>query len=514
MDVDGYYHNLVQSARLRITPFSFIVWGLSVVLGFVLLLYLGLWALLIPVIGLAIGLPIPGYGPPHRWALIEWENRAQWRRDHGDMLVPALGEEPDSPPGKIERTEVVYATVRQRVNDEQAVGLLPVLTDDDREFLTVPIRLGGAAQYYLAEDPDGRYEWDLTWMESMSHALGVTREKDLQVAFTHIHRPSNIEPVLNYARRRAARGLFAASDEDSVEGRAATNLANRIDLIDGGAAGDARDYVFVRTPWPTRYGKKTSLEDADSFRRSSLYRTIQEVVGAYVENGVDAGFLAPSEVQPTWDYFWRVADSDKVHLYEERDRELDSLHVGEEAESEDQPELDKGISITASPPGTPCWINYNGTIFMGGYATAVRQPKASSGFRRRVVLSDDTFYAFTLYCEANLRSAEEKKARERERASKLLSGENLLERGLSNPREGERHNRIIERRQQLAQAGNRVSDDYKLFSLGASSIEEAQARWDDMVTQFASLYTIVPVTNRNDLEDLLLAQWGLRFKRD
>lgn len=513
MDAHGYYHNVVQSARIRVGPFSWVVWALGILLSVVTLPTLGFMSFVFALIGLVIGLPIPDVGPPHKWMMLEWERRAQWRRDEGRMLVNALSEEPDSPPSKIERTEVVYATVEKRVGDKIVAQAFPILTDDDREYATVPIRLHGAAESYLSSDPDGRYEWDLSWFEAMAEALGITKEKDLQVAFSHFHRPGNMEHAISHVGKRGADDVFAAPD-GSVKGQLADNVTERIDMVDGGSAGDARDYVFVRTPWPTRLGRTLSLEDSDSFKRSALFRTVQRTVQAYIDNDVSASFLPASEVQQNWDYVWRVQDSDKIHMYEERDKELTSIarKVDPDSVAEQLP-LDKGVSITAPKHGEPGWINYNGTTFIAGIAKKPRQAAVPSGFRSHIVLSDDTYYGFTAYVEARLRSVEETKAREKERFSKV-SPDNPLERGLSDPKGGERLERIRQRRQDLASTGNRVAHYYLLVSVAAGSLTEATYRWDDLVTQMAPIYTIERLNARDDIEDVLLAQWGLRFKRD
>jgi hypothetical protein len=513
VDAHGYYHNVVQSARIRVGVFSWVVWALGFMLAVATLPSLGLKAFVFALIGLVIGLPIPDVGPPHKWIALEWERRAQWKRDQGRMLVNPLSEEPDSPPSKIERTEVVYATVERRSGDALVAQAFPILTDDDREFATVPIRLNGAAESYLASDPDGRFEWDLTWFESMAEALGVTKEKDLQVAFSHFHRPANMELAIDHVRKRGAPDVFSAPD-GSVKGQLADNVVDRIEMVDGGSAGDARDYVFVRTPWPSRIGRSLSLEDSESFKRSTLFRTVSRTVQAYVDNDVSASFLPAPEVQQNWDYVWRVQDSDKIHMYEERDKELVSIAKRLDADSvNEQLPLDKGVSITASQPGDPGWINYNGTTFIVGLVKKPRQAVVPSGFRGHIVLSDDTYYGFTVYVEAKLRSVEETKAREKERFTKV-SPDNPLERGLSDPKGGERLERIRQRRQDLASTGNRVAHYYMFVSVAAGSLTEATYRWDDLVTQMAPIYTIERFDARDDIEDALLAQWGLRFKRD
>ena len=513
MDAHGYYHNVVQSARIRVGVFSWFMWGSGLILTVITLPTLGLTAFVFAVVGLALGAPIPDVGPPHKWLMMEWNRRNQWNRDQGKMLVTPLDDEPDTPPCKIERTEVVYATVERRVEDSMVAQAFPVLTDDDREYATVPIRLTGASQAYMASDPDGRYEWDLAWFEAMAEALGVTKEKDLQVAFSHFHRPSNMEPAISHARKRGAADVFSAPD-GSLKAQLADNVVERIEMVDGGSAGDTRDYVFVRTPWPSRVGRALSVEDSESFKRSSLYRTVSRTVQAYIDLDVPARFLHSAEVQRDWDYFYRVGDSDKIHMYEERDKELAQIARSLNADSvSDQLPLDKGVSITSSKPGDPGWINYNGTTFITGYVKKPRAATVPSGFRGHIVLSDDTYYGFTTYVEAKLRSVEETKTREKERFTKIRP-DNPLEHGLSDPNAGEQLRRIQQRRYELANTGNRVAHFYMIVSVAAATLTEATYRWDDLVTQMAPLYTIERLNQRDDIEDALLSQWGLRFKRD
>ena len=511
----GFSHRTVQDRKQRIGLYSWIVWVVGLAALIASIFTIGLIGVVLAVITIATGTPIPNVGPPHAWVQRELERRQQWRRDRGMMMAPPLNSSDDDEPCKIVRVQVVNARVEEKDEDtgDTVDNFLPVLTTEERDHATIALRLPGAGENWLKEDHYGKYMIELGFFELISAALGVTTVDDLHVAFTRVHRPPNREVAFGHAHRRGNPEILDPVDDDSVEGRLARNLAERIDRVYD-QAGSSEEYCFVRTRWPTRLGRKIGVGDVGAFRRSPLFRTAGEVAQAYIASGIeDTSFLAPDGTQEMWNRFWRVNGIDMLNM---TTAQAQAMRRGSAVKAQEgvQPPLDNGVSIRRPKPGTSGYIDYNGSIHIAGYVKSFVKSEVRPGFRHDLDLSDNVYWAMTTYVEAKRREGESTKARERERIAMMTEGHNFLEKGLSDPEGGARLRESQERRSRIAEAGNRVARYYTLVSLVADSVEEAENRWEDLVTSLSRVgYKTDRAHDPDDIEDILLAQFGVRMER-
>ena len=72
---------------------------------------------------------------------------------------------------------------------------------------------------------------------------------------------------------------------------------------------------------------------------------------------------------------------------------------------------------------------------------------------------------------------------------------------------------VIAKRKRLDEGSLRAANGFILASVVADSLEEADARWDDMVVQQARTYSFDRCRHPSDIEDILLAQLGLRVSQ-
>lgn len=517
-------HPAIRKRKHRIGIFSVAVWVIGG--GFAMYLIVvtrNPWLFLLLVAVATIGAPLSDVGPPHRWVIREWHRRAQWRRDKGQMMVPALLGEPKGPPCDMERVEGVLA----RVNTQTGYAFVPILTDESRDYATLALKLSGASPQWLQSDPAGKFAWNLQWFEGIAEALGITNDPEVEVIFTHIHRPADVERMIRLGKVRYDKKYSVAAQNapETWEGTLGRNLADRINGVYD-IAGHPREYVFLRMPWPRAWKGKIGVHDAGAFERSPLYRMILRIRGVFRQNGITAELLSPLETQELWDEFMNVTNLPAIRLYRQRNRDLEQLRSkrrSKEAQSKtDTPvdgspedktlELMMAQTLRSADPDTPGYLCYGGTYHIAGYVKEVKKDFLPPGFRRGFNLDDDVYWTMSVYVRAKLRDTEAFKAKEAERGLNMTEGLNPLDKGVTDVTAQRQWQEAVNVRRRLDEASNRVPHSDMLVSVAGHSLKEAEARWKDMVVQLATIYDFERLYHRDDIEDALLAQLGKRTR--
>lgn len=514
--MSNYAHPVVTERHHRVGVFSIAVWivGVVVAVWFFFVTINIILASVIIALTVFLGWPIPDVGTPIEWVIREWHRRAQWKRDKGRMIAPALFGEPPGPPCDFELVEGVLASGE--------TGFLPIFTDSTRAHATVTLRLSGASQQWLGSDADGKSSWNLAYCGAMAQALGVTRVPDLRVFFTHGHRPADVESMFRLARVRydeEARNA-AISDPDSVKGKLGLNLAERISM-NYGSGGNPLELVSVRMPWPRGWGGRVGVSNADAFKRTALSKTVAEVRGAYESLGVTANFLSPLDAQHTWDELFNVTDLPAFRRYRELDRvqreraraaataETNSTELVEAEAEADELELQMTQSLRSTKPTQPGILCYGRTHHIAGYVKRVKKPLLSPAFKQGFHLPDDVYWTETVLVEAVLRDKEALKEREKERGINATEGLNPLNRGVTDPDGDQKWSEVTRKRRRLRNAGNRVPHVIIMFSVAASSAAKAEEDWETLLTRLGPYYELERLEYRDDIEDVLLAGLGL-----
>lgn len=512
-----YSHGSATKPSRRVTWVHWSIWGVTAAI--VTLLFLvtrNPWLFgLIPV-GVIAGLPLKADLTWYHLLSLDHEARRLRRKEGGVMVSAPLRRDPDAPPrSKIEQVRRTLAAVQEAGG---TLSWLPLLTDPTGNYLTMVFSLRGASDAWVSADASGRFFQDLNFLDALGHALSSTRERTLALVQGMIYRSADFEPAYMYSRGRLHK-MVAAAAQAAEEGRASeysevdvtlgTHAIARLDSILPTAGGNTY-YSALRMPWPKRglWRTKVDLTDPKAFRKSRLHKTIREMVAAYQAQGIEVRFLSDEQLGEFFSLAIHSTELRSLRYFWQRNRALTELR-GEPA-PEQRDDLPMPVTVDCDTDGSG-WIRVGQTYVAAGYATAVKRLDLPSGFQHDLIeMPPDVAHNFATWNDLTLVIVDELRSAGKELGVKALHRQLPLEH-LSDPRGDMRVQEIERMRRRLAETGGRSSDAYHLFVVMGRSPEDLEEKWEDAITKAGRVYDIQRVTRPRDIEDVLLAQIGVKI---
>jgi hypothetical protein len=380
---------------------------------------------------------------------------------------------------------------------------------------TVYLKVTGHSRWAVA-DPVDKAAIDKMIIGAVAKAGDETRQK-LTIVPLRMQRPSDPTQHAQNNRVRLRQEMLAAAipgATGSTERRQdqASNAMSGASLAING--GNKLTCVFaVRMPKQrlrAKLRRAKDVSDPEQFKRSHLYRTLQTLMSELIAAGVEGvSPMSLFQVATTLGEGYRVALIQSWYRRQQRDRELRMTKAI--SSLEESPIVKEGPFPTSGSGNSSRegYLHYDGSFFAIGFLKKIRAETLPPGFMQRALAMPFMAYIFANWIDLPLARMESRRAKEKQRLSRMRKELNSLDRNLDDPEYEAEKRRIRRRREQLASASSRAAAWLPVISVGGSSVEEVEDRWAVVEQKFGAYFDIERLTLVPDMEQAFLGQFGI-----